>query len=141
MDEQREQPLKGFNLVCADDEPIALTILAEILNSAGATVRTANDGLLALEIIRTHPTDAVLVDIQMPVMDGITLIKTLRAEGFGSPILAVSAASKHEAESILASGANHYISKPVITTELIETLVSDLRANARTPHTQPPDVE
>ena len=52
MDEQAEQPLRGLNLVCADDETTALTILAEILNSAGATVRTAKDGLQALEI--TH---------------------------------------------------------------------------------------
>ena len=127
MDEQAEQPLRGLNLVCADDETTALTILAEILNSAGATVRTAKDGLQALEIIRTHPTDAVIADIQMPVMDGTALIKTLRAEGFDRPILAVTGASKHDAESISASGADHYISKPVITTELIHTLVTDLR--------------
>lgn len=116
----RQPPLEGLNLVCADDEPIALTILAEILTEAGATVRTAKDGEQAVKLVKTHPTDAVLLDIQMPVMDGITAMKILRSEGFDNLIIAVTAASRQEAQTILDSGADHYVSKPVIAKELVE---------------------
>lgn len=115
-----QPPLEGLNLVCADDEPIALTILAEILTEAGATVRTAKDGEQAVKLVKTHPTDAVLLDIQMPVMDGITAMKILRSEGFDKLIIAVTAASRQEAQTILDSGADHYVSKPVIAKELVE---------------------
>lgn len=114
--------LEGLNLVCADDEPVALTILAEILTEAGATVRTAKDGEQALKLVKTHPTDAVLLDIQMPVMDGLTAMKILRSEGFDKLIIAVTAASKQEAQTILDSGADHYLSKPVIANELVEMI-------------------
>lgn len=122
MEENDPKPLHGLNVVCADDETIALTILAELLTSAGATVRTAKDGEQALKVIRSHPTDAVLLDIQMPVMDGVTAMKILRAEGFKQPIIAVTAASKHEAQKLIDSGADHYFSKPVIAHELIEVI-------------------
>ena len=115
-----QPPLEGLNLVCADDEPIALTILAEILTEAGATVRTAKDGEQAVKLVKTHPTDAVLLDIQMPIMDGITAMKILRSEGFDKLIIAVTAASRQEAQTILDSGADHYVSKPVIAKELVE---------------------
>ena len=115
-----QPPLEGLNLVCADDEPIALTILAEILTEAGATVRTAKDGEQAVKLVKTHPTDAVLLDIQMPVMDGITAMKILCIEGFDKLIIAVTAASRQEAQTILDSGADHYVSKPVIAKELVE---------------------
>jgi len=118
-DIQEERPLKGLNLVCADDEPIALTILAEILTAAGAIVRTAKNGAQAIELIHNHPTDAVLLDIQMPVMDGLTAIQILRGEGFDKQIIAVTAASKHEAQAILDSGADAYISKPVLAADLV----------------------
>lgn len=114
--------LEGLNIVCADDEPVALTILAEILTEAGATVRTAKDGEQALKLVKTHPTDAVLLDIQMPVMDGLTAMKILRSEGFDKLIIAVTAASKQEAQTILDSGADHYLSKPVIANELVEMI-------------------
>ncbi|HSG04276.1 MAG TPA: response regulator [Marinobacterium sp.] len=118
-DIQEERPLNGLNLVCADDEPIALTILAEILTAAGAIVRTAKNGAQAIELIHKHPTDAVLLDIQMPVMDGLTAIQILRGEGFDKQIIAVTAASKHEAQAILDSGADEYISKPVLAADLV----------------------
>lgn len=97
------------------------------IKSVGAKVELANNGVEALKKIHTGQYDIVLMDLQMPEMDGYEATKVLRKEGYKKPIVALSAhAMKEVRERCLANGFDGYISKPVERLALIEVLVEFL---------------
>ena len=122
MPPDNNKPLKGMSILCADDEPVSLEILAEILHEAGATVRIASNGKRALDLIHTHTMDCILMDIMMPEMDGLTAIRAIREMGSKVLIVAVTGAAKMEAEEIIAAEADAYMSKPVMAANLIDLI-------------------
>lgn len=122
MSNVNERPLQGLSILCADDEPVSLEILAEILHAAGATVRIASNGKRALDLLHTHTIDCILMDIMMPEMDGLTAIRAIREMGSKVLIVAVTGAAKMEATEILEAGADAYMSKPVMAPDLIDLI-------------------
>jgi CheY-like chemotaxis protein len=85
----------------------------------------ADNGQVALDVIDSKPFDAVLMDIQMPVMDGLTATAELRKRYSKQqmPIIAMTAhAMSGDKEKSLAAGMNAHITKPIVLTELFETL-------------------
>ena len=130
-----DKPLAGLSILCADDEPVSLQILAEILHAAGATVRIASNGKRALELLKTHSVDCVLMDIMMPEIDGLTAIRTIRAQGSQILIIAVTGAAKMDAANIIEAGADAYLSKPVMAADLIELINLKLSDPTRPPMT------
>lgn len=98
---------------------------SELLKSAGYDVVIADNGQIALDVIDSKPFDAVLMDIQMPVMDGLTASTELRKRYSKEqmPIIAMTAhAMSGDREKSLAAGMNAHITKPIVLTELFETL-------------------
>ncbi len=105
-----------------DDEPDMVDLLATILRSDGFAVDTDTDGRSALARVLGDPPDLVLLDLMMPDLDGMELLKLLRLDPKGArvPVLVVSARSGHQDQlGTLQLGANAYICKPFSPRELV----------------------
>lgn len=109
-----EEPL-GHILV-VDDEEINCDLLRRRLERKGYSVDTVGDGSGALEKIQNEHFDMVLLDIMLPVVDGITVLKTIREEFSASELPVIMVSAKDDSEGIVEAlqlGANDYVTKPV----------------------------
>ena len=121
----RNQPLQGASVLLVEDNEFNQVVATELLAMMGVAVTVAGDGQEALEILSLSSFDAVLMDLQMPVMDGYEATRRLRADpAFADlPILAMTAhAMVQEREHCQALGMNDYITKPIDPNELTATL-------------------
>jgi DNA-binding response OmpR family regulator len=97
-----------------DDEPNVRLVFRTALESAGYAVAEAADGPAALELIRKRPFDAVLLDLRMPGLDGLTALRTLREEGVGVPVVVVTAhGNTSDVVAAMRLGAADFVPKPV----------------------------
>ncbi|MDD2465810.1 MAG: response regulator [Desulfobulbus sp.] len=123
----REEIKQSVRILLAEDNPVNQKLAVLILNKAGYQVEVANNGRKAVDTFTQQPEnfDLILMDIQMPEMDGLEATRELRTRGFQSiPIIAMTAnAMKGDREICLEAGMNDYITKPVkreIIFEIIE---------------------
>jgi PAS domain S-box-containing protein len=119
-----DQPGKGRILV-VEDNPVNQLVATGLLRALGYTTATAADGLAAIEAARGGGFDAILMDVQMPHMDGYTATRHIRAHETGPrrPIIAMTAAAvEGERERCLAAGMDDFLTKPVDAARLAETL-------------------
>jgi PAS domain S-box-containing protein len=118
----------GARLVLlAEDDPTNVTAVRDLLHARGHEVRVAGDGAEAVRLAREIRPDVILMDVQMPGVDGLTAMRTLRASGDtrAIPILAVTAlAMPGDRERCLAAGADDYLSKPVSIKRLVTAIES-----------------
>jgi PAS domain S-box-containing protein len=117
--------LAGKRILLADDHPFNQQIGAELLQIMGVEVVIANHGLEAILLASQSLFDAILMDVQMPEMDGITACQTLRknAEFKHTPIIAMTAnVSREYRQHCLDAGMNDFIGKPVQADKLYQTL-------------------
>jgi CheY-like chemotaxis protein len=128
-DHKPEQNVAGVRVLLVEDNELNQQVATELLESAGAIVRVANNGQEAVTLLTEGPEsqlfDVVLMDIQMPVMDGLTATRLLRAEGqFDKlPIIAMTAhALVEERQKCFDAGMNDHISKPIDPDQLFATL-------------------
>lgn len=121
-----------MKLLLAEDELSLSKALVHILEKNHYTVDPVYNGQDALDYIETSEYDAVILDIMMPGIDGITVLKRLRANGNQIPILILSAKSEIDDKVLgLDSGANDYLTKPFDSKELlarIRTMTRSLQA-------------
>ena len=119
--------LSGKVLV-AEDTPTNQTLIKLLLNKLGLDVVIAEDGQEALNRALTEDFDIILMDIQMPHMNGYDATKKLREAGFEKPIVAVTAhAMQGDKEKCLAAGCDDYISKPINKNQLVDVLKTYLQ--------------
>lgn len=120
--------MSALNVLVVDDHHANQKILTALLLRAGCTVDSAATGKEALDCVKSSAYDLILMDIQMPEMDGITATAHIRAmEGAvaETPIIAVTANTMQgDGESYLQSGMNGYVPKPVDMGRLFETISS-----------------
>lgn len=119
-------------LVIEDHAPNA-TLVVDLLSFYGFRVSWAQDGEKGLEMIQTDRPDLILMDIQMPKMDGYDLTRQLKADEATKaiPIVALTAcAMVGDAERALAAGCDGYLTKPVNTRELPKTVKRFLQGEA-----------
>ncbi len=113
--------LSGLNVLLAEDNPTNQLVASQMLECLGATVNLAVDGAQALDMVRHRAFDVLLVDIEMPRVNGIEVIKTLRADPgplSGLPIIALTAYVMREHRlAIDAAGADGVIAKPILSIE------------------------
>jgi two-component system, sensor histidine kinase and response regulator len=117
-------PLRPLRILLAEDNPVNQRLAVKLLERRGHSVRVASDGREALEAWRSGPVDLVLMDVQMPVMDGFEATAAIRSAEAGSgrrtPIVAMTAhAMKGDRERCLAAGMDAYVSKPIEAGELL----------------------
>ncbi len=109
-------------LVVDDEEPVR-TFLAELLTASGYLARTAADGAQALEMLSAGSFDAVLLDVVMPGMSGLDVLKSYRSSGGAAPVIVLSALSgADDAVRAMKLGASDYLAKPFTNDELWDAL-------------------
>ncbi|MCR4705638.1 MAG: response regulator [Lachnospiraceae bacterium] len=114
------------NILVVDDEPMNLNVIKSLLKATKVLVATASGGKEALEKIRDHHFDVVLLDHMMPGMDGIETVAKIR-EGYPDlPVYALTANSTAGEEFYQSKGFNGYLSKPIECEVLEETLMRHL---------------
>ncbi len=118
--------LAGMALLLAEDNALNQVVASTMLQDAGATVDIAANGQEALEAMRRHGQryDVVLMDVQMPVMDGFTATRAIRHElGLRTTIIAMTAGvTQAERAECLAAGMDDFIAKPVECDDMIATI-------------------
>ena len=114
-------------VLIVDDSKVIRKVAQRILQSLGFLTREAENGLEALNACRAMMPDAILLDWNMPVMDGITFLETLRASGEGLKPKVVFCTTENEVPQIaraLQAGADEYIMKPfdkdILTSKFME---------------------
>lgn len=121
------------NILLAEDNPANVDTLSCYLESRSFQVRVARNGREAIALAQAYPPDLILMDIQMPDIDGLEAIRILRAEPqFATiPIIALTAlAMVGDRERCLAAGANDYLAKPIPLKALVETIQQFLSSNS-----------
>ncbi len=129
--EQLPEPRRGMEkirILVVEDEAVNRIALKWQLEKAGYSVATAEDGSQALEYVLQNDVDAIIMDIQMPVMDGIQAARIIRGdakfrEKSSIPIIALTAyAMPGDREKILAAGLDGYLAKPAGKEQLMAVL-------------------
>lgn len=120
-----ETPIK---ILIVDDEAGVRELLKDALKLAGFETLTANDGMSALTALRSFTPDIMIIDINMPLMDGFELVERLRKNGNEVPVLMLSArADRVDVTRGLTLGADDYVVKPFGLEELVLRLKAILR--------------
>jgi DNA-binding NtrC family response regulator len=124
-------------VLVVDDEEQVRTFLGELLSSSGYQVRCASSGSQALEMLSGGSFDVVLLDVMMPEMSGLEVLRRYRASGGGAPVIVLSALSGAEdAMRAMKMGASDYLSKPFSNDELEDAMSRAL--GSRMPARQAP---
>lgn len=120
--------IDGVRVLAVDDEPDSLGLLRTVLEAAGASVKTAQNGAQAIQLIRTEQPDVLVADIGMPGMDGLQLIRTIRQMDEplrSTPAAALTAyARSQDRITSLASGFQMHLAKPIDPLELIVAIAT-----------------
>jgi len=130
-------------ILLVEDNPINQEVALDLLHSAGLQADLAVDGQKAVEMAARQAYDLILMDMQMPVMDGITATRLIRAseQGKATPILAMTAnAFGEDRQRCLEAGMNDHVAKPVDPQNLYATLIKWLPAPAAEPVQAPPAI-
>jgi CheY-like chemotaxis protein/anti-sigma regulatory factor (Ser/Thr protein kinase) len=122
-------------IMAVDDNTMTLTVLTSFLEAMSCKVMTARDGTEALVALEgaapAARPDLVLLDIQLPGIDGLTVVRRVRAAGLDLPIVALTAlAMPGDRERCLEAGANDYLSKPVRLDDLTRVIKEQLTHKA-----------
>nr|CRH04367.1 putative sensor histidine kinase with PAS 4 domain, PAS domain, HisKA domain, HATPase c domain, two reponse regulation receiver domain and Hpt domain [Candidatus Magnetococcus massalia] len=135
--------IAGSHLLLVEDNPINQQVATELLSLAGVSVTIANHGEEAVERLRNSSFDAILMDIQMPVMDGFTATQVIRNElGSTLPIIAMTAnAMAGDREKSLQAGMNDHVAKPIDPSNLYDTLSAWLPEREAAPTPAAPAAE
>jgi PAS domain S-box-containing protein len=116
--------LSGIQVLLVEDVPDNQMILKNYLTIAKARVEIAENGLEGIEKAQSGSHDLILMDIELPLLDGIEATKRLRALGYSKPILALSAHAMPEAvQRSTEAGCNEHMTKPLKQHELIEAVI------------------
>ncbi|MEW6266117.1 MAG: response regulator [Thermodesulfobacteriota bacterium] len=127
------RPIRGTNLLLVEDNEINQQVAQEILESVGLRVTIAVNGQEGVDRVKQGTFDAVLMDVQMPVMDGYQAAREIRKDErfLKLPIIAMTAsAMTRDREMALEAGMNDHVSKPIEVKELFSTLAKWIEPRA-----------
>ncbi|MDR2441908.1 MAG: response regulator, partial [Deltaproteobacteria bacterium] len=125
--------LKGTPILLVEDNEVNQMVASGILRKAGLVVKIANNGREAVEMVQAEPFALILMDIQMPEMDGLEATRVIRSlNGFDKiPIVAMTAhAMSGDREMSIESGMNDHVNKPIDVLELFKTIAKWLPPKA-----------
>jgi len=111
------------NVLVVEDNPLNMELVLEILNSHGFIAFEAFDGEEALKRIEKEAYDLVLMDIELPGIDGIEATRIIKRKYRNVPVIALTSyAMKGDREKFLAAGFDEYMSKPINLTQFVDKL-------------------
>lgn len=117
--------LENLRILLAEDSPDSEALVRHYLKMEGADATSAHNGLEALQMAQAGNFDAILMDVQMPGMDGLEATRQLRALGFRKPIIALTAyALQSEVQKSMDAGCTAHLTKPISRDRLVETLLA-----------------
>ena len=125
MTENSDKPL----VLVADDDPDILSLVSLRLEKAGYEVVSANDGREAYDAVQERRPDAAILDVRMPEMDGLELIRSIRADEQSKDMLVIALSARVREANIaegLEAGADEYMQKPFSGKQLIELVEARL---------------
>jgi len=115
--------LAGVRVLLAEDGFDNQVLIRTVLGKAGAEVEIAENGRVAVDKAQAEPFDVILMDMNMPEMDGYQATRTLRDRGYAQPILALTAsAMPDDAERSRAAGCDGHLTKPIDRAQLVRTI-------------------
>lgn len=123
---RNKERLKGFAILVVEDNELSQEVAKSLLEYDGATVAIANHGEEALEMLSKASFDCILMDVQMPVMDGLEATQSIRANSQSSEalIIAVTAnADEHHKNLCRNAGMNDFLAKPIDPERLVDMLL------------------
>jgi len=123
----------GARILLAEDEPVNQEVFRELLEDAGLRVDIAMDGVEAVALAQAGPYDLILMDMQMPRLNGVDATRAIRADSAncGTPILAMTAnAFSEDRQACLDAGMDDHIAKPIDPEQLFGVLLRWLEARA-----------
>lgn len=119
--------LANLRILLVEDSPDNQALISIYLARAGASADIASDGEQGINLANKSNYDVVLMDVQMPIMDGITAVKKMRESGYTKPIIALTAhAMKEERTRCIEAGFTDFLSKPLTREDLIN-MILDVR--------------
>lgn len=120
---RKTKRLEGVRVLLAEDSEDNETLVRLYLEKEGAVITYAHNGLEALDRLKDSDFDIVLMDIQMPLLDGLEATRQMRQKGFQKPIVALTAhAMKDDVEKSLKAGCDTHLTKPIRGESLIEEI-------------------
>ena len=142
---KNQPPLLGIRILAAEDSPDLALLIEKFLKRNGAQIELVRDGIEVIASAINGSFDIILMDIHMPLKDGITATKELRDQGYKKPIIALTAhASEEERQRCLEAGCDDHVPKPMDPVLLIskvrkfylaqKTFSSSQKAELETPH-------
>jgi CheY-like chemotaxis protein len=117
-------------ILIVEDDPLSLELAQAILGTAGYTVLSAEDGVGLLERVKAERPDLILMDMQLPGVDGLTLVRYLKAddETRSIPVVMATAYTLSEARAkALEAGCAAYLTKPLDSRTLLQTVADALK--------------
>jgi PAS domain S-box-containing protein len=114
---------QNIRVLLAEDNPVNVAVAVGLLEALGCHCLVATDGQEAIDLLSSEQIDLVLMDVQMPVLDGHAATRVLRQRGFTGPIVAMSASAMESDRQLAAeAGMNSFLGKPVRIAELTKVL-------------------
>ena len=131
-EKEKDADLSGYSVLVAEDNPVNQLLVKQVLSNWNVKYTICNNGLQVLESYTNNEYDIILMDLQMPIMDGITAAKEIRkhAPPKGEvPIIALTADAFVETRTkVIQNGFNDFLTKPFKSEELLEKLKSNIKA-------------
>jgi polar amino acid transport system substrate-binding protein len=120
---QNQQYLAGAKILLVEDNELNQELALVLLRESGIEVELAENGAIAVEKVTHNTYDGILMDLQMPIMDGFTATKLIRENHGDLPIIAMTAnAMVSDKEKVIASGMNDHITKPINVNDMFATI-------------------
>ena len=131
---QAVPPNLNGRVLLVEDNPVNQRVIALKARHLGVEPRIVENGAQAVEVALAEPYDLILMDMQMPVMDGVTATRTLRERGYAGPIIALTANStQQDRQQCLDAGCNGFLTKPIENALFADLLRRHLQAGAAVP--------
>ncbi len=128
--EDSSKPFQQRSILIVEDSPDNAKLLVHYFNGLGAKIEIATDGLKAVQRTLEKTYDCILMDVQMPGMDGLEATRRIRSQGYLGPIIALTAhALPSEAAKSLAAGCNLHLTKPIQKSVLIFNVGEQMKQN------------
>jgi len=112
-----------LSILLAEDNRVNQLLMVRLLEGRGHQVTVAGDGRVALDAVEQRGFDVILMDVQMPELDGLEATRILRERGVRTPIIAMTAhAMQGDRDRCLKAGMSAYVSKPIQPEEVFDAI-------------------